>query len=96
MRNKRIQEKTVRILKLIDAMACFRHPKTAIELSHDIDSRVCLRSLTRDLSVLIDLGLVFEQRRPARSGPGMKTYKLDLQRSERLQRVANHVVDVTQ
>lgn len=81
--SERMQERTLRILRLIDMLAGYRFPKTVRE----INSRVCdmmqtrcsLRTTRRDLAILKSIALVRE------SAGG---YTLDLNRSERLQQAA--------
>lgn len=92
----RAQEKTRRVLQLIDLMASFRVPKSIadlldyIEASPQMSKYGCKKTLQRDLALLCDMGLVIESGRvPGRfRGVQPMGYKLDLGRSERLQTVA--------
>ena len=81
--SERLQVKTLRILRMIDMLAVYRFPKSIEEINREVCELTGLqcsrRTTQRDLSLLKGIGLVNE------SGGG---YRLDLQRSERLQRAA--------
>jgi hypothetical protein len=87
----RAQEKTRRILELIDLLASFAYPKTLSEIwDHVHEQYGCRRTLLRDLTLLYEMRLVDEvgTRQTGRRGPGVTLYALSLKRTERLQEVA--------
>ncbi len=79
----RQQLKTIRLLRLIDFLASQRFPKTVAELHRlmvqETGQRWHPRTIRRDLEVISALGLLDESEHG---------FKINLQRSERLQTVA--------
>jgi hypothetical protein len=96
IKDDRPQIKMLRILRLIDRMAGLSLPKTVYELFGMMsDEYGCTRTLHRDIELLETMGIIHHvgDRRIGKFGRSSHLYQINLVRSERLQRVAMHVVD---
>lgn len=83
---KRAQNKTLRVLQLLDSIAHLRMPFTVQEATHLLEEKyrsqvnVCERTIARDLDLLANLNCIYihqETKMIAGNGSSPAKYKID-------------------